>query len=153
MTKMGFNTCLMEIYYFLIGIPQTSVLRQPVGEDVREPAPVCPCCRRPWGGCAGAADAGLRSRSERQGGGGRAFFCPYGGSPAAPGGEGGVVTKKDQGTDLGPFLCYSALICSSVRPVACWMTSFDRLISSIRRATCSIPFSIPFCSAKSMELS
>ena len=73
------------------------------------------------GGCAGAVRGERLTRpsepEERQGGGGRAFFCPYGGSPAAPGGEGGVVTKKDQGTDLGPFLCYSALICSSVRPV------------------------------------
>ena len=103
------------------------------------------------GGCAGAVRGVRLTRPlepvERQGGDGQAFFFLYGGSPAAPGGEGGVVTKKDQGTDLGPFLCYSALICSSVRPVACWMTSFDRLISSIRRAICSASFSIPFFSA------
>ena len=44
------------------------------------------------GGCTGAVCWERLTRpsepEERQGGGGRAFFCPYGGSPAAPGGEG-----------------------------------------------------------------
>ena len=67
------------------------------GGAVRGAVDVCLRRRGPWGGCVGSADAGLRSRIERQGGGGRAFFCPYGGSPAAPGGEGGGVYLKGFG--------------------------------------------------------
>ena len=59
------------------------------GEDVREPAPVCLCCRGVCGGRAlGAAAASLRSRIKRQGAAGQAFFCLDNRSPAASGGEG-----------------------------------------------------------------
>ena len=43
-------------------------MRQPVGEDVREPAPVCPCCRggvcggRAWGAADAAFGAGKSGR-------------------------------------------------------------------------------------------
>ena len=63
------------------------------GEEVRGPAHVCLRGRGPWGGCVRTAAAGLRSRIKRQGGAGRAFFCTYGGSPAASGGEGRLVPR------------------------------------------------------------
>ena len=78
------------MFFFLVLRARHQFFASAGGGAVREPVAVCLRRRGPWGGCVGSADAGLRSRLERQGGGGQAFFCLHDGSPAAPGGEGGV---------------------------------------------------------------
>ena len=71
-------------------------LRQPVGRMCEGPRPFA----RAVGGrgeCAWRRLTRDFGPVERQGGGGRAFFCPYGGSPADPGGE--------VGTNFARFWC------------------------------------------------